>query len=54
LQEVAIKALDATIFPNASNEDSLAPTLHDPHYERHIVQEYANGIISWLCFWKSH
>ncbi|KAH8751252.1 hypothetical protein F5882DRAFT_470158 [Hyaloscypha sp. PMI_1271] len=43
LQEVAIKALDATIFPNASNEDSSAPTLHHPHYERHIVQEYANA-----------
>jgi hypothetical protein len=50
LQEVAIKALDSTIFPNASNEDISAPILHHPHYERHIVQEYANGMTSSLCF----
>ncbi|KUI56471.1 hypothetical protein VP1G_03796 [Cytospora mali] len=42
-QEVAAKALDATTFPIASNEYGLAPTLHHPCYERHVVQEYANA-----------
>ena len=44
LQEVAAKALDATPFPIVSNEDSSAPALHQPSYERHVVQEYVDGM----------
>lgn len=42
LEDVAAKALDATSCPTASIEDSLA-IAHHPCYERHVVQEYADG-----------